>query len=186
MSSFCGTVPAMTSSLSPNTPPTVWLLDVDHTIVGTDAGWHDGDLRTGTARFRGEDYTISWSAQLVDEVNRLHRTGHVQVVWCSTWCDDAHIRGLEKLLGLPVLDTAFATPPGEFVADLKVDAVRAVLASGRRLVWTDDSEVPCRGSLLHQELTATGRALLIAPSEHSCLRPKDILRIAAFVLDAVH
>jgi hypothetical protein len=171
----------MTTTLPPNTAPTVWLLDVDDTINGWEAGWYEGDLKSGSAHCLGEKFNLHWSGQLMRWITRLHRTGNVQVVWSTTWCVHPEIRGLETLLGLPIFDTAFETPPGRFVADLKFQAARDVLASGRRLIWTDDSEVPTEGTFAHQELTGDDRALLIAPKKHSCLRPDHLARIDDFI-----
>lgn len=171
----------MTTTLNPNTAPTVWLLDVDDTINGWESGWYDGDQKSGSTRCLGEKFNIHWSQHLMRWITRLHRTGNVQVVWSTTWCVHPDIRSLETLLGLPIFDTAFETPPSRFVADLKLQAARDVIASGRRLIWTDDAEIPGEGTFAHQELTQDGHALLIAPAKHRCLRPEHLAEIDDFI-----
>ncbi|GAA2643951.1 hypothetical protein GCM10010399_92380 [Dactylosporangium fulvum] len=78
---------------------------------------------------------------------------------------------------LPPLGCAFSDEPDASAA--KLAAARAVLAAGRRLVWTDDDEVPESGPL-RAELTAGGRALLIRPDARRGLTPADLDEIEAF------
>lgn len=102
------------------------------------------------------------------------------VRWCSTWCADAH--RLEHLWRLPPLDRAISADPmprGVACGPLKLAAARAVLAEGRRLIWTDDQVLPEPGPL-HDDLTSDGRALLIAPRPTRGLQPEDLDRIEAF------
>ncbi|WP_433066693.1 hypothetical protein [Dactylosporangium sp. CS-033363] len=151
----------------------VWLLDVDG-VVNTRRPLWGAELRRGTARSEGVDWPIRWAPALVDRIRWLHGEGIVEVRWCSTWCADAD--ALERLFGLPALGRAFGAgaPDGA-----KLAAARGVLASGRRLVWTDDVEVPRDGPVLG-ELTAGGKGLLIRPHPRRGLRPRDLARIEAF------
>lgn len=177
----------MTSAMHPKTAPTVWLLDVDDTINGWEAGWTDGDLKIAPAETpTGRTVKIRYSQQLINRIIALHRTGTVQVVWSSIWCDDISARNLESALGLPIFDTAFTTPQNRFVGDLKLAAAMHVLAQGRRLIWTDDAEIPAVGTGAHRQLTDSGNALLIAPKANHCLRPADMDTIEAFAALGAH
>jgi hypothetical protein len=105
----------------------------------------------------------------------------VEICWCSTWCSDAD--QVERLLGLPPLDRAWHHPISSTAAAVaELAAARAVLGRRRRLIWTDDAVVPGSGPV-REELTATGRALLIAPVPSRGLQPEDLDAIEAF-LDA--
>lgn len=69
-------------------------------------------------------------------------------------------------------------------ADAKLAQAREVLAEGRRLIWTDDSEVP-ESSPVYEELTTDGRASLIRPSGRQGSRREHMEHIAAFCTVAV-
>ncbi|MET7420358.1 hypothetical protein [Dactylosporangium sp. NPDC005555] len=130
-------------------------------------------LHRGVAHSEGVDWPIRWAPALISRIRGLSAAGLVEVRWCSTWCPDADV--LERLFDLPAFGRAL--PAGVEVTDaLKFAAARRVLASGRRLVWTDDTAVPAT------RLTAGGRALLIRPHPRRGLRPRDLTRIEAFAL----
>ncbi|HYN94711.1 MAG TPA: hypothetical protein VES42_12755 [Pilimelia sp.] len=153
----------------------VWLLDVDGVINVRRPGW--GAARDGTAHSAGVTYRLRWAPALIERICAVHRAG-VDIRWCTTWCADAD--QLERLFGLPRLDRAWSVELGRAAAAAaKLAAARQVLAGGRRLIWTDDAEVPTRGAV-HDELTGAGRALLIAPSRRRGLRPEHLAAIEAF------
>ncbi|GAA2526220.1 HAD domain-containing protein [Pilimelia columellifera] len=161
-----------------NNLPPIWLLDVDGVINATKPEWgaapHRGDAWAGTTSWR-----MRWAPALLDRLRALRSAGRVEIVWCSTWC--AYADQLERLFRLPALDRAFTDPVVGPEADrLKIEAARKVLRGGRRLVWTDDEAVPEPGSLLHDELTADGRALLIRPQPRVGLSREDMDKIEAF------
>jgi hypothetical protein len=110
---------------------------------------------------------------------RLHHGGSVEIRWCSTWCSDAE--QVERLFTLPRLERAWTSRLTSTAAAMaKLAAAREVLARGRTLIWTEDAEVPTTGPV-HEELTATGRALLIAPSPTRGLQPDHMEAIKAFI-----
>ncbi|WP_238010122.1 hypothetical protein KZZ52_19980 [Dactylosporangium sp. AC04546] len=155
----------------------VWLLDVDGVINVKQPAWHAKPW-TGTACDARLEYRMRWAPQLTTRIRQLHRAGVVEVRWCTTWC--AYADQLERLFRLPVLDRAFTDDlDGDDVPPVKLAAARAVLAEGRRLVWTDDAEVPEPGPLF-DELAAGGRALLIRPDARRGLTPADVDAIEAF------
>ncbi|OKI63421.1 hypothetical protein [Micromonospora sp. CB01531] len=160
----------------------VWLLDVDGVVNVARPGW-GAATRSGSAYSGATAYRMRWAPALIERIRLLHRIGHADIRWCSTWCAEAE--QIERLFGLPRLDRSWyhevsaATAPAA-----KLDAARAVLNQGRHLVWTDDTEVPTSGPI-YEELTRTGRALLIAPSPRLGLQPEHLGAIEAFTANAV-
>ncbi|GAA3291490.1 hypothetical protein Dvina_29840 [Dactylosporangium vinaceum] len=157
----------------------VWLLDVDG-VLNTRRPLWGSDLFRGTARAGNIDWPIRWAPALIERIVRLRALGLVEVRWCSTWCTDAD--EIENLFSLPPLRCALSADQlstVESTDDLKRAAARQVLASGRRLVWTDDTAVPMP-TLARARLSAGGRALLIRPHPRRGLRPRDLALIEAF------
>ncbi|MEU3452298.1 hypothetical protein ABZ671_01620 [Micromonospora sp. NPDC006766] len=165
----------MTNTAAADLPP-VWLLDVDGVINASRPGWSAAPWK-GYAYENATEYKIRWAPQLIARIYELHRSGLVEVRWCTTWC--AYAWQLERLFRLPPLGRAFNEDVrGPAASAVKLAAARQVLADGRRLIWTDDDEVPTGGPL-HDELTA-GRALLIRPNSSRGLRPEHLDAIEAF------
>lgn len=158
---------------------TVWLLDVDGVINGSKPGWSRAPFSAMVQDSTGSEWKIRWEPKLIDYIRKVHAEGLAEVVWCTTWCPDAD--RLEKLWGLPELRRAWSEyKRGYYAVEAKREAARAVLAEGRRLVWTDDDAFPRRGPLV-DELTADGRALLVKPDGRGGLRPEDVDAIDAFL-----
>lgn len=158
----------------------VWLLDVDGVINALRAGhpdeptvapvWNSHDQR---------HYTIRWSRTVVDRVRAIHDSGTVEIRWCTTWCGDTE--ALETVLGLPTFEPCWTDNRNGWAGSAaKLAAARQVLADDRRLIWTDDNEVPEPDDPLFGELTAAGRALLIRPDKWFGLLSGDLDAIEAF------
>lgn len=160
----------------------VWLLDVDG-VLNVDVV-RDGPVGRGTARAGGVDWPFRWSLYAVEALRRLIEADVVDVTWCTTWCAQAD--EVERLLGLPPLPRAWTNEAARVARKFKLTAAREVVASGRRLVWTDDDCVPLRRDPLYRELTATpGQSLLIRPDGRYGLHPADLRRISEFIYDGV-
>lgn len=166
----------------PDLPP-VWLLDVDGVVNARRPGWgrpaRRADVWSEADRCA---YPLRWAGALVDRIRRLHRTGALEVRWCTTWCPEADV--LERLWRLPELVRALdhdPVPKGGLGWPVKRAAAHAVLAAGRTLVWTDDEAIPADDRLLDRAV-ARGLALLIAPDPMCGLRPADLDEIEAFAL----
>ena len=157
----------------------VWLLDVDGVINVDRPGW-GAPPRRGRAYSDGEEFSIRWAPSLIKrKLRALHDSGRVDVRWCTTWCADAD--QLERLFSLPRLGRAWLDPISSSAASVaKLAAARHVLHDGGRLIWTDDAVVPTSGPI-HEELTASARALLIAPSPRTGLQPEHLDQIESFV-----
>ncbi|GAB7189961.1 hypothetical protein NUM3379_06670 [Kineococcus sp. NUM-3379] len=160
---------------------TVWLLDVDGVLNASRPGW-SAPPRIRNAYSGGFEYRIRWAPALLQRIRALHAGGRVDIRWCTTWCADAG--QLEQMFELPVLPRAWPDRLlGEDAAAAKLAAARQVLAEGHRLIWTDDDEVPTDGPV-RDELTGTGRALLIRPKPSLGLQPRDLDAIEAFITAA--
>jgi hypothetical protein len=158
--------------------PPVWLLDVDGVINAAKPGWSAAPRRS-TACAEGTGWKMRWAPALMDRIRALHASGRVEIRWATTWC--AYADQLERMWRLPPLGRAFNEPiNGRAAGMAKLAAARAVLADGRRLIWTDDDEVPAPDWPLYAELTADGRALLIRPRGNRGLQPADMDAIEAF------
>ncbi|WP_435204296.1 hypothetical protein [Micromonospora sp. bgisy143] len=168
------------SDLPPGRP--VWLLDVDGVINANRPGWGGPPRKSQVWSDTDQvSYVVRWAPALIDRIRSLRASGIMDIRWCTTWCLDA--RRLEYLWHLPPLPRAITADPmprGPACWPLKLAAARAVLAQGRKLVWTDDEALPPPGPPRDQ-LTAGGQALLIAPNSNHGLQPDDLDRIESFV-----
>lgn len=150
-----------------------WLLDVDGVINASRPGW-SAPPRTATAYAEGRGWRLRWEPKLIKRIGNIAGTG-VDVRWATTWC--VAMPELRRVFGID-LPTGLdgERPPHLTWDEMKVNAARAVLAEGRRLVWTDDSVVPVALRMFPEfrEAVADGRALLIAPRPSRGLRPEDL------------
>jgi hypothetical protein len=155
----------------------VWLLDVDGVLNASRPGWGAAP-RKQMAYADGDAWPMRYAPALIDRIRGLVAADVLEVRWCTTWC--AWADQLERIWRLPPLGRAFTEPLNGSAASLaKLAAARQVLAAGRRLIWTDDAEVPGPGEL-YDELAADGRALLIRPAGSRGLQPEHLDEIEAF------
>lgn len=151
----------------------VLLLDVDGVLNASRPGW-GGPGQARHVDVRGCELRLRWEPQAVACVRMLHMAGIVEVRWATSWLPDVDV--LETLWQLPTLGRAWAGLAHD-AWEAKVDAALSVLATGRRLVWTDDDlnldELPPEIG----DAEKAGRALLIAPRSSRGLRPEDFHRI---------
>lgn len=118
----------------------------------------------------------------MDRIRLIHEQGRAELRWCTTW--NAWAEQLERTWGLPELvRTAPNIPAGGPGDAMKATIAAGVLASGRRLVWADDTAVPSL-SANHPAKMASTSALLIAPDGYHGLSPEHMDSIDMF-LDAV-
>jgi hypothetical protein len=170
------------------TAPAVWLLDFDGVVNGgSRPGWH-APPRTTRVVADGQSYRIRWAPQAIEEIVAVHATGLVEIRWASSWID-VGTDGIERAVGLPPL-------PHAYPADLdrlrqrgaafkaahtaaKTAAALDVVASGRRLIWTDDDAIPTTGPA-REALDDTG-ALLVIPTPGRALRPEHLASVRTFM-----
>ena len=113
---------------------------------------------------------------VLDFVRRVHRSAAAEVVWHSTW-REAAATDLAPMLGLPRLpisDRAGVDAPSARVW-WKLPAAQRVVASGRRLVWTDDDIAVVPDQVA--DLVARDDALLISPEPQAGLTADTWLRL---------
>lgn len=159
--------------------PPVWLLDVDEVINADRPAWSEQPYNR--TLYADKEYKLRWAPTLLKQIRRLRADGVVELRWCTTWCTYAHL--LERAFGLLPLVRALADEqctgsPGR-VDMAKCAAAQAVLAAGRRLIWTDDTAVPAFGPM-RESMLATERALLIRPRRKIGLTPAHMAEIEAF------
>lgn len=165
--------------------PPVWLLDFDGVINATGPAWGVKPLRMWSPPSRyalGQTYRVRFAAPLIGRIKDVAESGLVEVRWCSTWNGDTD--ALRAMTGLD-FPAAFEVEPNQhwtIVAARKRLAAQNVLErEGRRLIWTDDVEVPFTWELSHATITQGGRALLIRPKERQGLLPAHMDEIDRFV-----
>ncbi|GAB7053226.1 HAD domain-containing protein [Catenuloplanes indicus] len=155
----------------------VWLLDVDGVINAWDADWGTGPTKTRVDRLN-----IRWAPELAARIRAVAPA--VDIVWATTWCGfPDQLTALGQMLGLEGLPSAFdGRPLSKTWADQKLEAALRVLDGGRRLIWTDDTEVQAAADLYPQIAAAARdrRALLIEPDGRRGLRPAHLDAIEAF------
>jgi hypothetical protein len=149
---------------------------VDGVLNATRPGWGGPGLARHVS-VDGCTLKLRWEPKAIGCVRLLHMAGVVEVRWCTTWCPWAGI--LEWLWQLPTFDRAWTEPQPD-TWEAKVAAARAVLNSGRRLVWTDDDLDPTEVPADLRAVNGT-RALLIRPHPRRGLRPDDLHLIERFV-----
>lgn len=159
-----------------HTEPPIWLLDVDGPINANRSGWSAAPFNATVQGFK-----LRWSPALIDRIRRVHARGQAEIWWCTTWCPYADL--LENLWQLPVFPRALPDEVcfagGSLCLTAKNDAAHAVIAAGRRLIWTDD-QIDSLAEAAFEEEAAAGRALLIAPSPSRGLRAEHLDAIEAF------
>lgn len=148
---------------------TVWLLDVDGVINATRAGW-SAQPKSGWAYANGNSWRMRWSPQLIERIKKIHKHEHTEILWATTWV--GYTYQLENLFKLPALRSAGPTGMGW---GQKLAAAEAVLASGSRLIWTDDEAIP-------YDWDSNADRLIIRPRSNRGLRPEHLDEIERFVI----
>ncbi len=167
----------------------VWLLDIDGVINALARGPVRGSFpRDAWAQHAVEAeipglgpmlLPILVAQPVLQFIRDVHQAQTAQVLWHSTW-RTAAMTELAPTLGLPPIPISVAPewterPPGWW----KLPAAQRVVASGRRLVWTDD-DITHYGNELG-DLADRQDALLICPDPDTGLTQRDLDRIADFL-----
>jgi hypothetical protein len=169
-----------TNQLPPGDVP-IWLLDVDGVINASRPGWGNAGIKRDVwVSCRNEFIKLRFSPELVAEMVKLIRKGAVEIRWATSWCCEA--TRLEEVLRLPYLQRCWTDCFDSDQAALpKAVAAQDVLRQGRRLIWTDDVEVPEPDTERYARYTENGRALLIKPKSSRGLRPGHIDLIKSWI-----
>lgn len=173
--------PSRRTSWPPGTP--IWLLDVDGVLNAVTsepdlAVWPD--YRSGFATARHRRWPITWSPTVVRAVREVHEARRAEVLWLTTWDDDAN-GDLAHLLGLPALPVAGRsreTKAEPHNGWWKLQVARRVHHEdpSRPLLWTDDDlSYDSEAS----EWIST-RGLGISPMTDRGLDPHDLTAIVTF------
>jgi hypothetical protein len=167
----------------------VWLLDIDGVVNALARGpvpdsfppddWRQYVVEADIPGMGRMLLPILVAQPVVEFIREVYESGRAEVRWHSTW-RTAAMTDLAPTLGLPGIPISIAPewtqrPPGWW----KLPAAQRVLASGRRLVWTDDDI-----DEYLDDVSATMRepsALLISPDPVTGLTQRDLDRITAFL-----
>jgi hypothetical protein len=157
----------------------VLLLDVDGVLNAFQPSWGDELTRTNVAGL-----PIRWAPAMIERLREIHRSGLVEIRWCTTWCGlPVQLRALGELFGLDIPAAFGDRPMSKTWGDLKVEAAIEVIAEGRLLIWADDEEAAAARRLFPVVAAAenAGRALLLTPESRLGLQPEDLDAIEAFL-----
>lgn len=165
----------------------MWFLDVDGVLnIDTDAPL-DGTEAVGLV-VRGWPVTIRYRPAVVSRINALHRSGLLEVVWLTTWRQDA-VEVLSPAIGLdpfsvadePTEGPSLAAHPGNPLELTWWKSAAAQVHLTRRhqpgFIWTDDELDVGRAEV---QSWAPGRKLLLAPDPQLGLTAADLDSIEAF------
>jgi hypothetical protein len=167
----------------------VWLLDIDGVINALARGPVRGSFpRDAWAQHAVEAeipglgpmlLPILVAHPVLQFVRDVVEAGSAEVRWHSTW-RTAALTDLAPTLGLPPIPMSIAPewtqrPTGWW----KLPAAQRVVASGRRLVWTDDDITHFRDEI--GDLAGRPDALLISPDPDTGLTQRELDRIADFL-----
>ncbi len=175
----------------------VWLLDVDGVLNAAAMGpgsqqWPH--WRTGYAMADGSSWPITWAPPVVEAITRVHDSGRAEIVWLTTWLEDAntslgHLLGLPRFPVLPYPDGDATHGPQGFPGVRagtptpwwKLRAARRLLdpQPRRPLVWTDD-DLAHEDGARNWARQRLGPALLVAPATDVGLTADDLHAIEEF------
>lgn len=176
----------LTADLNVRTDIPVWFMDVDGVINSF------GELSPAQIQAHGQyrrvnilGYPIWWSPAVVDFINEVSRAGLVEVVWLTTWTQDA-VDHFAPKVGLDKFPAITDMSGGEYPWLLdwwKWRAVRDFLGDNgaqRRVVWTDDDLGP-RVKEAFQYRYGDEHSLLLAPQSVPGLTQEDLAAVRAFL-----
>lgn len=168
----------------------VWLLDIDGVVNALARGpvhgswpasqWSQHVVRADIPGSGRMVLPIFVAQPVLDFVMRVQAVGAAEVVWHSTW-REAAVTDLSPVIGLPTIPVSVAPEWTARPRDVwwKLPAAQRVVASGRRLVWTDDdiAVVPDQVAAL----AARDDTLLISPDPQTGLTADHLAAIADFL-----
>lgn len=175
-------------------PPPVWLLDIDGVVNALamrlpDAwprdAWVQRVVRANVPEQGLLSLPVLAARPVLEFITSVHERGAAEIRWHSTW-RSAATTDLAPALGLPPIPISIA-PEWTARTDTwwKIPAARRVLASGRRLVWTDDQlglfRADPRNAVELDALDSDEDALLLSTDADPGLTPADLTTIAEFL-----
>jgi hypothetical protein len=173
---------------SPERP--LWLLDIDGVVNALARGavpsaWpeHEWVQRLVITEIPGRGamtLPILVARPVLEFIADVHRSGSAEIRWHSTW-RTAAITSFAPAVGLPTTITMSVAPEWNErpVAQWwKLGAAERAVATGRRLVWTDDDL-----RIYQHETDHLARAgnLVLGPFGDTGLTPDDLEQIAGFL-----
>jgi hypothetical protein len=177
------------------TGPPVWLLDIDGVVnalalrvptgVWPQGAWVQRIVQTSGVDGTRSTLPILAARPVLEFIHRVYDEGLAEIRWHSTW-RTAAVLDLAPTLGLPPIPISIAPEwVGGQATWWKLPAARRVVASGRRLLWTDDQvnlylADPVSGPPL-TALAAEAGTLLMSPDGDTGLTADDLRQIDEFL-----
>lgn len=128
----------------------MWLLDIDGVVNALAAhspteewpvdAWVQRVVRAEVPGRGLMTLSVLVARPVLEFITAVHESGAAEIRWHSTW-RAAAVTSLAPALGLPPIPISVApewADAGRSTRWWKLPAAQRVLASGRRLVWTDD------------------------------------------------
>lgn len=171
-------------------PKPIWLLDVDG-VLNAVATTPDANIWPDFERidaFGGNrEWRIWFSPTVIAFINGLVKTETVDVMWLTTWGNQAN-EDLREQLGLPVLPVAGIQDgypaDGWWKLPIAQQIQREAARVGRPVIWTDD-DIPYEKAAtnwLQSVLSKDARGILaIGPRTSDGLTPRHLQKIQQFV-----
>lgn len=156
----------------------IWMLDVDGVINCQSPRWHSAPFKSTV--FNPEDdrsYTFCWAPQLINHIRNMHLGNLVEIRWASSW--NRNIEYVEEALKLPPLPVAFTEYDVFDPFYEKLNAVRAELLEGNRVMWTDD-DIDLTDRSMNELNKLPGKLSVVVPDSRHGLLPGDLDRIRSF------
>lgn len=145
--------------------------------TGTGGGWNS---------YMPTQYRMVWSVKLIEALKALEKEHNVEIVWCTTWCDDAP-KSVGPLMGLGAshrvlhpLNGVVSFPSIEW----KLESVREdQLANPSPYIWIDDEVWDLGIDRLISSLPGgkDDRYLLIGPQGPWGITPQNMKEIHSFL-----
>lgn len=174
----------------------LWLLDIDGVInalamtLPTDAwpeeAWVQRVVRAQVPGRGPMTLPILAARPVLDFVTAVFGSGRAEIRWHSTW-RSAAVTDLAPALGLPPIPLSIAPEWNEPPVETwwKLPAAQRAIATGRRLLWTDDDmafyrDDPTTADAL-AALDGSGNALLLPVAGGTGLTPADLETIDEFL-----
>lgn len=161
----------------------VWFLDIDGVINAFFGETPEGYLTT-VASAHDADWEITYSPEVIDFINRVHRGGLAEIRWLTTWEQYART-SLAPAVGLD--DFSAYDDPGEDGSPMswwKGQIVTDfVLDEARPFVWTDDDIDAETAAMFEAESVPN---LIGAPSPSTGLTPDHLKQIHDFLISHTH
>ncbi len=170
----------------------IWLLDIDGVLNATSMKLPTHIYPTAAwTRQHVDGFQITAAKPVLDLLCKVHEEGLAEIRWHTTWQDRAPDVG--AAFGLPEFDVQWTDEwpdSGEKAAQRimagypnwwKHPAVYRLVASGRKVLWTDDDIFGSLPAVHRQNLKKIGKVRMVSPTSLYGLQPGELRLISKFL-----